>query len=95
MFKFKIVDRESYNNLIDLCNKVLAKNEEVLFLAIDIHRYNEELMEFNNKILKDNEELMEFNNKILKDNEEIIEFNKHLLDLNGLSVKKENEDAEN
>ena len=81
MFKFKIVDRESYNNLIDLCNKVLAKNEEVLFLAIDIHRYNEELMEFNNKILKDNEE--------------IIEFNKHLLDLNGLSVKKENEDAEN
>ena len=81
MFKFKIVDRESYNNLIDLCNKVLAKNEEVLFLAIDIHRHNKELMEFNNKILKDNEE--------------IIEFNKHLLDLNGLSVKKENEDAEN
>ena len=49
MFKFKIVDRETYNNLIDLCNKVLAKNEEVLFLASDIHKHNEELMEFNKK----------------------------------------------
>lgn len=81
MFKFKIVDRESYNNLIDLCNKVLAKNDEVLFMA--------------SKINKLNEELIEFNNKILKHNDEIIEFNGHLLNLNGLSVNKENENAEN
>ena len=81
MFKFKIVDRETYNNLVDLCNKVLAKNEEMLFLAIDIYRHNKELMELNNKILKHNDE--------------IIEFNENLLNLNGLSVKKEKEDAEN
>ena len=67
MFKFKIVDRESYNNLIDLCNKVLAKNEELLSLA----------------------------NDICKHNDEIIEFNENLLNHNGLSAKKENEDAEN
>lgn len=67
MFKFKIVDRESYNNLIDLCNKVLAKNDEVLFMASKINKFNEKL----------------------------IEFNKNLLNYNGLSVKKENEDAEN
>ena len=67
MFKFKIVDRESYNNLIDLYNKVLAKTEE----------------------------LMEFNKKILKHNDEIIEFNENLLNRNGLSAKKENENAEN
>ena len=67
MFKFKIVDRESYNNLIDLCNKVLAKNEELLSLADDI----------------------------LKHNDEIIEFNEKILNRNGLSVKKENEHAEN
>lgn len=67
MFKFKIVDRESYNNLIDLCNKVLAKNDELLSMAIKIHKFNEEL----------------------------IEFNENLLNYNGLSVKKENEDAEN
>lgn len=41
MFKFKIVDRESYNNLIDLCNKVLAKNDELLSMAIRIHKFNE------------------------------------------------------
>lgn len=51
MFKFKIVDRESYNNLIDLCNKVLAKNEEVLYLAIDILRHNNEIIEFNERLL--------------------------------------------
>lgn len=79
MFKFKIVDRETYNNLVDLCNKVLAKNEEVLFLASNIHKHNEELMEFNKKILKHNDE--------------IIEFNENLLNLNGLSVKKDNENA--
>ena len=67
MFKFKIVDRESYNNLIDLCNKVLAKNEELLSLA----------------------------NDICKHNDEIIEFNENLLNRNGLSANKENEDAEN
>ena len=47
MFKFKIVDRESYNNLIDLCNKVLAKNEELLSLADDILKHNDEIIEFN------------------------------------------------
>ena len=67
MFKFKIVDRESYNNLIDLCNKVLAKNEELLSLANDIFKHNDE----------------------------IIEFNENLLNRNGLSANKENEDAEN
>lgn len=67
MFKFKIVDRESYNNLIDLCNKVLAKNEELLSLA----------------------------NDICKHNDEIIEFNENLLNRNGLSANKENENAEN
>ena len=67
MFKFKIVDREGYNNLIDLCDKVLSMAKE----------------------------LIELNNKILKHNDEIIEFNKHLLSLNGLSVNKENENAEN
>ena len=51
MFKFKIVDRESYNNLIDLCNKVLGKNEEVLYLAIDILRHNNEIIEFNERLL--------------------------------------------
>ena len=81
MFKFKIVDRESYNNLIDLCNKVLAKNDEVLFMASKINKFNEKLIEFNKKILKHNDE--------------IIEFNEHLLNLNGLSVNKENKDAEN
>ena len=81
MFKFKIVDRESYNNLIDLCNKVLAKNDELLFMASKINKFNEKLMEFNEKILKHNDE--------------IIEFNEHLLSLNGLSVNKENENAEN
>ena len=74
MFKFKIVDRESYNNLIDLCNEVLAKNDELLSMA---------------------KELMEFNKKILKHNDEIIEFNEKILNRNGLSVKKENEHAEN
>ena len=67
MFKFKIVDRESYNNLIDLCNKVLAKNDEVL-------AKNDEVLSMASKIHK---------------------FNEHLLNLNGLSVNKENEDAEN
>ena len=67
MFKFKIVDRESYNNLINLCNKVLAKNDEVLFMASKINKFNEKL----------------------------IEFNENLLNHNGLSAKKENEDAEN
>ena len=81
MFKFKIVDRESYNNLIDLCNKVLAKNEELLYLAIDILRHNNEIIEFNEKILKHNDE--------------IIEFNENLINRNGLSANKENEDAEN
>ena len=57
MFKFKIVDRESYNNLIDLCNKVLAKNEELLFLA-------SEIIEFNEKILKHNDEIIEFNERL-------------------------------
>ena len=61
MFKFKIVDRESYNNLIDLCNKVLAKNDELLSMA-------KELMEFNKKILKHNDEIIEFNEKILNRN---------------------------
>lgn len=51
MFKFKIVDRESYNNLIDLCNKVLAKNEELLSLANDIHEHNDEIIEFNERLL--------------------------------------------
>ena len=51
MFKFKIVDRESYNNLIDLCNKVLAKNEELLSLANDIHKHNYEIIEFNERLL--------------------------------------------
>ena len=51
MFKFKIVDRESYNNLIDLCNKVLAKNEELLSLANDIHKHNDEIIEFNERLL--------------------------------------------
>ena len=54
MFKFKIVDRESYNNLIDLCNKVLAKNEELLSLANDIHRHNNEIIEFNENLLNRN-----------------------------------------
>lgn len=81
MFKFKIVDRESYNNLIDLCNKVLAKNDELLSMAIRIHKFNEQL-------IKSNE-------KILKHNDEIIEFNENLLNHNWLSVKKENENAEN
>lgn len=81
MFKFKIVDRESYNNLIDRCNKVLAKNYELLSLV--------------NDILKHNEKLTELNKKILKNNDEIIEFNERLLNLNRLGVKKENEDAEN
>lgn len=88
MFKFKIVDRESYNNLIDLCNKVLARNDELLSRAIKIHKFNEELIKSNEKILKHNE-------KILKYNDEIIEFNENLLNRNGLSVKKENKDAEN
>ena len=81
MFKFKIVDRESYNNLIDLCDKVLAKNDEVLFMASKINKFNEKLIEFNKKILKHNDE--------------IIEFNENLLNRDGLSAKKENEDAEN
>ena len=51
MFKFKIVDRESYNNLIDLCNKVLAKNDEVLFMASKINKFNEKLIEFNENLL--------------------------------------------
>lgn len=29
MFKFKIVDIETYNNLIDICRKVLIKNDEL------------------------------------------------------------------
>lgn len=81
MFEFKIVDRESYNNLIDLCNKVLAKNDEVLFMASKINKFNEEL-------IKSNE-------KILKHNDKIIDFNENLLNHNGLSAKKENKDAEN
>ena len=51
MFKFKIVDRESYNNLIDFCNKVLAKNEELLSLANDICKHNDEIIEFNERLL--------------------------------------------
>ena len=54
MFKFKIVDRESYNNLIDLCNKVLAKNEELLSLADDILKHNDEIIEFNENLLNRN-----------------------------------------
>lgn len=54
MFKFKIVDRESYNNLIDLCNKVLAKNDELLSMSIKIHKFNEELIKYNEKILNRN-----------------------------------------
>ena len=54
MFKFKIVDRESYNNLIDLCNKVLAKNEELLSLADDILKHNEEIIEFNENVINRN-----------------------------------------
>lgn len=54
MFKFKIVDRESYNNLIDLCNKVLAKNDEVLFMASKINKFNEKLIEFNENLLNYN-----------------------------------------
>lgn len=81
MFKFKIVDRETYNNLIDLCKKVLDKNDEVLLMASKINKFNEELMEFNKKILKRNDE--------------IIEFNENLLNRNGLSMKKENENVEN
>ena len=58
MFKFKIVDREGYNNLIDLCDKVLAKNDELLSMA-------KELIELNNKILKHNDEIIEFNEHLL------------------------------
>lgn len=60
---------------------MLAKNDELLSMAIKIHKFNEE-------VIKSNE-------KILKHNDEIIEFTENLLNRNGLSMKKENKNAEN
>lgn len=51
MSEFKIVDRATYSNLIDLCNKVLAKNDELLFMASKILKHNEEIIEFNKNLL--------------------------------------------
>lgn len=51
MFKFKIVDRATYDNLVNICDKVLAKNDELLFTASKILEFNEELIDFNKNLL--------------------------------------------
>lgn len=52
MFKFKIVDRETYNNLINICEKVLAKNDELLLMAEKILKNNKNLLELNKNLLE-------------------------------------------
>lgn len=52
MFKFKIVDREIYNNLINMCKEVLAKNDELLLMAEKILKNNKNLLELNKNLLE-------------------------------------------
>lgn len=52
MFKFKLIDRKSYNDLINLCSKVLAKNDELLLMAEKILQNNKNLLEFNKNLLE-------------------------------------------